>query len=273
MSGSCVRKLTIAGENEEKAKAEKEAAKAKSAEERRLQQEGRQQTGVAPVTQEVITKSETDRELDAKAPGDIESAAEPATAVGKDHGGDAVSLPARSSESTAAEAPTSQVQRQDPTSAASPPAITSPITSPTKDPDQQQLSPKGHRRFGLLLNKFKKKPREPGRFESSQKSFVGGHTLTGSRSNASDPPEVAESGQDRVKSVEGRNSPSISSLSSSEDNAAGDAAFVSSAGEESNAEYEEARDAFDERLVPPPKFERQPASQSPVRETRFHEEM
>lgn len=44
-------------------------------------------------------------------------------------------------------------------------------------------------------------------------------------------------------------------------------------GEEEQQQFEEARDYFDESLAPPPSFAGQPKSTSPVRETKFREEV
>jgi len=44
-------------------------------------------------------------------------------------------------------------------------------------------------------------------------------------------------------------------------------------GEEEQQQFEEARDHFDESLAPPPSFAGQPKSSSPVRETKFREEV
>ncbi|KAK4561213.1 Eisosome assembly protein [Recurvomyces mirabilis] len=52
-----------------------------------------------------------------------------------------------------------------------------------------------------------------------------------------------------------------------------EAARTNSAGETDDDQFEEARDHFDETLAPPPAFGGQMKSSSPVRSTRFHEEV
>jgi hypothetical protein len=110
-----------------------------------------------------------------------------------------------------------------------------------------------------------------------EKGFVGGAALTGASANNSTVSlsqaasnsirDVALAGtkEDGARGRQGHKQESeVSSLSSINDGTASE-----------NDEFEEARDQFDQDLMQPPKFpdEEGKKSCSPVRETKFHEEI
>jgi hypothetical protein len=120
---------------------------------------------------------------------------------------------------------------------------------------------KGDRGIKKLFAKFKRKPKH----SKEEKSFAGGAALTNITSNPA-PTGLHEYDSSSINSL----------LESDVEEDDGDRerpeSGVSEVTEGSD-EFEEARDVFDEGLVPPPMYViDEKKTGSPVRDTRFHEE-
>ncbi|KAF2499447.1 hypothetical protein BU16DRAFT_480196 [Lophium mytilinum] len=245
------------GEEKAAARSEKEAEKAKRAEEKRIQKEEKRNSRDAPKTIEPETPTTA-----ATAPviGAEEADAdlyEPPTPV--------------EAPTAAPEAPeTAQRKSVAEEEATSPTSPTSPV-SPTKS-DSKGL--KG------IFSKFKSRrsKHEPGKL-----SFSGGSALTGARSK--EQATTASATQHEGVSTPTRaRSPSISSLSSDDGEAATrgrqrpartTSGISGVSGVSREEEFEEARDTFDDGLVPPPTFESEAGAAarkgSPNRDSKFQE--
>ncbi|KAF2456641.1 hypothetical protein BDY21DRAFT_364237 [Lineolata rhizophorae] len=274
-------------EEKNAAKAEKSADKARKAEEKRHQKEEKQKSHEE-------AKDEASNNPEAMATrGSSDAAVEDATASSGSSSSSSDDRETETAEpaasSSAAEAP----QGHEASDALETEKSKSGRAPPTPGAEEEPTSPafpsaKGEGgRFKSFFHKFKRRPRatsaseEQGNTENSR-SFLGGHTLTGSRSS-----RPTSTGRDVASPTRGdtsrAHSGSISSLSSDEadtrgrgnnktngDAVSGSAVSAVSGPEES----EEARDTVDDSLAPPPPaFSSRVSNGSPVRETRFQENL
>jgi len=246
----------VKGEEKAAARTEKEAEKAKHAEEKRIQREKRKSTEIPK----------------AKEP-DTSTTATPATAVGTEHQDDDL---------YSAPAPVQTTQRDTPEWAKTPDIkpVPSEPTSPTQPTSPSKGDSKG---LKSIFSKFKSRRfrQEPGKI-----SFSGGSALTGATSKEQANPASTTQHDTTTGTSTYPRSPSISSLSSSDDDAVeksrrgrvpkrttSGVSGISAVSRE--GEFEEARDHFDDTLAPPPTFTSEAGGAarkgSPNRDSKFQE--
>lgn len=138
---------------------------------------------------------------------------------------------------------------------------------PVKD-EEMPTSPT-RKRFSNFLGKLKRK-KDKSTDEPKEKGFQGGSSLTGA--TVKSPPVGASTHtSNRTSSPAEIRSPSVSELSSDDDMEPVRGRTKSRLSDGGSEEFVEAQDHFDEALVPPPKFESLGKSNSPVRDSKFHE--
>lgn len=152
--------------------------------------------------------------------------------------------------------------------------LTTPPTSPSRsDPNK----------IKSFLKKFKRRSKQadsPSSDPSSPttSSFIGGHALTGARSPdiaspISGPPLSAMRTNSEDPSIARISAQSLSSNNGDTVEIREDQSVGEDSSEISDAEFEETRDVFDEKLAPPPKFSATEGRSTPVRETVFKEDL
>lgn len=184
-------------------------------------------------------------------------------------------------------------------------AASTPISSSKPVPKESEETPTSKKRFSKILGKLKRSKKDTK--DESEKGFIGGNTLT-KRTNtdtsqidgaAAVPSPIAAATTSTAPRIP---SPSISSLSSdfveqepergrsstrldavpasaSASGAKGLPKVVGTGNvtrlahdDDSDDDFEEARDRFDDSLVPPPTLLSK-KTESPVRDSKFHEEI
>jgi hypothetical protein len=284
-------------EEKHAAKTAKEVEKARKAEEKRIQKEEKRKSKAQEPEEDA---PKTDLE---KADGEVAAAISDPTTI-PDTTVAAAEVVDKPDDIAAKDEP---IVTKDtaPTETAMEPSLSKPTIS-TALPDKKDDSPSSpdeptspskadSKGFKNFLNKFKRRSRhEPGSFSVTspkKPGFLGGHHLTGSKGT-----EGAEEHPKSSKRLEksaisapipinaeasgaadggggAQYSPSISSLSGDEDEQERGRSKRRISGID---DEDEARDAFDEKLAPPPKFSAASeagSAGSPVRNTHFREEL
>ncbi|KAI1335185.1 hypothetical protein F5Y15DRAFT_420034 [Xylariaceae sp. FL0016] len=142
-----------------------------------------------------------------------------------------------------------------------------------------ERSPPGVRVKTWFKSKFSRGPKSPDedkpKRKSIRKSFVGGAALTGMEGNQSLTSLDNRSASVRAVAMAGRNSGARRAISEDRSSRRGDPEAVSPMSSESEEEYfrDEARDQLGKPLTPPRAIRdfSSAKSQSPVRDSRFHE--